>query len=307
MEVASGIHRIELESDITTVAIYALLGEHVLLVDAGFAGAAPQIDAYLRQNGRALSEVRACVITHAHADHFGGAADLLTYAPGVEIDAHPDDIPWIEDPGRHVDENYRWADAHGLTQPERVHRAIGQLLGPGVTVARPLRDGDTVSAGGWHVRVMETPGHSRGHIALRDARSSSLLVGDAIHEPGTHPPVYFDAEIYLATLERIRAIDTDRLLGCHYSVREGRAVGGFIDNAEAHVKACERVVRAAFTHARRALGLADIAAALLAGTGIGEEPRRWAWAAQGHVASLERRGVLARRDRDGIPAWEMRP
>ena len=123
--------------------------------------------------------------------------------------------------------------------------------------------------------------------------------------PEPHPPAYFDAGVYRTTLQRIRSIGAERLLGCHYPVREGGAVHEFVDSAIAHVDECARIVRAAFTTARSPLGLADVAAALLAATGIGEEPRRWAWAAQGHVASLEREGRVRRRDRDDLPAWEM--
>jgi glyoxylase-like metal-dependent hydrolase (beta-lactamase superfamily II) len=305
MEVAAGIHRIDLASDATSVAVYALLGEHVVLVDAGFAGAAPQIDTYLREHGRALSDVRACVITHAHADHFGGTAEVVAGAPGVEIAAHPDDVAWIEDPARHVRENYAWADVHGLAHPERLYAVIGRMLGPGVRVARPLREGDAVRVDvQWGLRVVHTPGHSRGHIALLDPRSGSLLVGDAIGEPGPHPPAYFDAGIYLGTLRRIQAFDAQRLLGCHYSVREGRAVRELVGEAIAYAEECDRVVGAAFSEAHRPLVLADVAQVLLAHLGIGEEPRRWVWAAQGHVTALERQGRLTRRDRGGMPAWE---
>jgi glyoxylase-like metal-dependent hydrolase (beta-lactamase superfamily II) len=306
MEVAPGIHRIELESEITSVAIYALLGEAVTLVDAGFAGTMPQIDVYLGRYGRALSQVRTCVITHAHADHFGGCADLMARAPAVEIEAHPDDIAWVEDPARHMRENYEWAGAHGLTQPDFVFRGISSMLGGGVRVSRSLREGDTVSAGrDWNLRIVETPGHSRGHIALLDVRSGSLLAGDAVHQPGRHPPFYFDGDVYRTTLRRIRALDAQRLLGCHYPVREGPAVAQFIDSAAVQLDECAEIVRAAFLDARLPLGLADVASALLAGTGVGEEARRWAWAAQGHVASLERTGRIRRRDRDGLAAWEM--
>lgn len=48
VEVAPGIHRIELEYAPVRLATYALIGERIVLVDAGYAGASAQIDAYLR-------------------------------------------------------------------------------------------------------------------------------------------------------------------------------------------------------------------------------------------------------------------
>jgi glyoxylase-like metal-dependent hydrolase (beta-lactamase superfamily II) len=153
---------------------------------------------------------------------------------------------------------------------------------------------------------MHTPGHSRGHLALLDARSGSLLVADAVSEPGPHPPVYFDALVYRDTLRRIGALDAGRLLGCHYPVQEGTAARALVERAMAYIDDCDAAVREAFAQAHHPLSLANVAGALLTRMRIGEEPRRWVWAAQGHVAALERQGGLVRRDRGDKPAWEMR-
>jgi glyoxylase-like metal-dependent hydrolase (beta-lactamase superfamily II) len=291
VEVAPGIHRIALSSSLAT---YALIGERVVLVDAGFTGAAAAIDMCLRDVGRSLADVAVCVITHAHADHFGGSAEICAAAPRAALAAHAADVPWIEDPERHVRENYLWSAAHGLPHPESLLGRIRAMLGPGVPVRRVLADGDAVEVGGgWALRVLHAPGHSRGHIALFDDRSASLLLGDAVAEPGADPPVYYDALAYRDTLRRLAALDAARLLGCHFPVREGAAARDLFAGAIAHVEACHRALPA-------------VASALLRHTGIGGEPRRWAWAAHGHVTALERDGTIIRRAADPLPAWEMR-
>ncbi|MDQ7858730.1 MAG: MBL fold metallo-hydrolase [Armatimonadota bacterium] len=303
MEVAPGIHRIALSPDLAT---YALVGERVVLVDAGFAGAARTIDRYLRGLGRSVAEVALCVITHAHADHFGGAAEILAAAPGAVLAAHAADAPWIEDPARHLRENYGWSAAYGLPHPDALLARIRAMLGPGATVGRALADGDAVDAGGWTVRVHHAPGHSRGHLVLLDPRSGSLLAGDAVADPTLNPPIYYDAMTYRDTLRRLDGLAAARLLSCHMPVLERPVARALLADALAHVEACHRLARDAFAAARDGLTLPEVASALLAHTGVGEEPRRWAWAAHGHVQALVAEGAIARRPGGGLPAWEMR-
>jgi glyoxylase-like metal-dependent hydrolase (beta-lactamase superfamily II) len=303
MEVAPGIHRIVLSPSLAT---YALVGERVVLVDAGYAGAAGTIDAYLHGLGRSVEEVELCVITHAHADHFGGAAEILSAAPRAVLAAHAADAPWIEDPTRHLRENYGWSAAYGLPQPDALLARIHAMLGPGVPVGRVLADGDAVNVGGWTLQVHHVPGHSRGHVALFDARSGSLLAGDAVADPAADPPVYHDAMVYRETLRRLEALDVVRLLSCHMPVHGRAAARTLLAGAIARVEGCHRVVRDAFAGAQDGLTLPEVASALLAHTGIGAEPRRWAWAAHGHVRALETEGAIARRSAGGLPAWEVR-
>jgi len=307
MEVAPGIHRIDLTYSPLGLATYALLGERVVLVDVGYAGAAAQIDAYLRRAGRSLADVSACVLTHGHADHFGGAAELRAAVPGVTFSAHPLDRRWVEDPETHIQENYLWPETCGLPLAPQVLERVRGMLGPGVPVHTLLNEGDTVDVGGgWRLDVIHAPGHTAGHIVLHDRRSQSLVAGDAVLDPMVLPPSYFDALVYIETQERLSRIDAGRLMGCHYPVKEGADAAAFIRRARDHAVECHRVVGGVLSGASEPVALSVIAEALRAHFTLGDAPQRWVWCAQGHLVSLERTGEIIRRPHNGLPSWERR-
>ena len=59
------------------VNAHLLVGsEGCLLVDAGLPGSATKVEKALLKEGLSFKDVRAIVITHAHVDHAGGAAEL---------------------------------------------------------------------------------------------------------------------------------------------------------------------------------------------------------------------------------------
>ena len=84
-------------------------------------------------------------------------------------------------------------------------------------VDEPLADGQRLDIDGPEVVVVTTPGHSPGHIALHLPGERLLLTGDLIVGSGTPwvgPPSGSLAD-YLASLRRVRALDTGRLLPAH--------------------------------------------------------------------------------------------
>jgi len=131
-----------------------------MLVDAGpswYRGA------LLRQlRGRNVS---LHVLTHAHPDHQGCSA-MLCRLSGAPLWCGARDAP--------VAEAGTTAELLPPTLANRI--AAGWWSGPGYPVSRALREGDT--AGEWE--VLETPGHTMGHIALWRARDRVLLAGDVV-------------------------------------------------------------------------------------------------------------------------------
>jgi glyoxylase-like metal-dependent hydrolase (beta-lactamase superfamily II) len=108
--------------------------------------------------------VSAHALTHAHFDHTGGSREICQ-ALGIPI--------WCGSGDKEAVESGDWSlvvpRPNGLLG--KIHRALGQPAGP---VARVLREGDDV--GGF--AVLETPGHTPGHLAYWREADSILILGD---------------------------------------------------------------------------------------------------------------------------------
>lgn len=136
------------------VAAYVLVrGGEAALVDTGtesLAGAGIIEDA-LDAAGIGWGAVGHVVVTHLHADHRGNLPEVMTLASDATGYAGAADIPALE-----------------LESP-RPLRAVG--------------DGDKV----FGLEIIETPGHTPGHISVLDPVGGLLVAGDALNgagEPG---------------------------------------------------------------------------------------------------------------------------
>jgi len=127
------------------------------------------VDAGVRlDRGRILKQVRdsglrAHALTHAHPDHYG-ASHAVCDALGIPL--------WCGD-----------ADADAVEHGKMVWKGGRTLPGPPAhPVARRLREGDELAAG---FTVLETPGHSPGHVSFWRESDRVLLCGDVMF--GWHP------------------------------------------------------------------------------------------------------------------------
>ncbi len=150
-----------------------LIGD--VLVDAGFSWQAKRVLAGVR--GRI---VRSHVVTHAHVDHAGGTTRVVE-ALGVPVLGGELDVPVLR------------SGQPEMSFPGRLKR-LGDSYGsfPPVTDPQPLREGDVVGDG---FTVLDTPGHSPGHISLWRERDGVLICGDVVNHmnllttvPGLHEP-----------------------------------------------------------------------------------------------------------------------
>lgn len=114
--------------------------------------------------------IEAHVISHAHCDHQGSSAPVAealgvpVWAPAAEVDA-------IES-----------GDLSATGPINAVTRVQMRFwAGPGVPVERRLREGDGVAG----FTVLETPGHSPGHLSFWREEDRTLLAFDVMF--GRHP------------------------------------------------------------------------------------------------------------------------
>jgi glyoxylase-like metal-dependent hydrolase (beta-lactamase superfamily II) len=132
----------------------------VLVIDPG--GDAALIEGSLGPAGLA-----AVILTHAHFDHVGGAAELLERTP-APLMVHR-------------------LDAERITH-DSAHGTGGSIFGHhGVVAPEPdriLDDGDVIEAGRLRFTVFHTPGHTEGGICLfcedPDGGAPHLFSGDTL-------------------------------------------------------------------------------------------------------------------------------
>lgn len=95
------------------------------------------------------------LLTHGHFDHCTGVAGLLEKWPDLPVYIHEADV----------------TDSSG---GELTFRRLGEKN------QRYYHEGDTLTVGGLTLRVMETPGHSRGSVCLLVEGQGVIFSGDTL-------------------------------------------------------------------------------------------------------------------------------
>jgi glyoxylase-like metal-dependent hydrolase (beta-lactamase superfamily II) len=119
------------------------------------------LDAVREAIGRTGLPLRRIVVTHAHADHVAGVDDLLQ--DGVELVVGRREAALMT------------GDLTLRPGEERPVKARS-VVAPDAAPTRLVDDGDRVGA----LQVVDTPGHSPGHVSLLDTRDGTLIAGDAL-------------------------------------------------------------------------------------------------------------------------------
>lgn len=170
-ELADGVYRIPTFGDYVNSFAFVDPDGSVTLVDCGMGKAPRRIVEGLAAMGKHPRDVRRIVLTHAHFDHAGGAAEMTRVAGLEGVDVHELDAEYIRT-------GTRPARDTSLTSGRLLERFDdGQFAATGVSTE--LHDGDVISVGGG-LRVVHTPGHTPGHIALLHEDSGVLITGDSI-------------------------------------------------------------------------------------------------------------------------------
>lgn len=153
------------------------------------------------------------LLTHHHADHVAGT-DAIRARYGARVAGAR-------------------ADAHRLPQLDTA-----------------VAEGDTVALGGATARVLETPGHTRGHIAFVFDDPAVLICGDTLFSLGCGRLLEGTAAEMFASLRKFAALPAETLVCCGHEYTESNArFARHADPGNADLAAYAGMVRA-----RRAAG-----------------------------------------------------
>ncbi len=151
-------------------------GDQAVIIDAGAGVDVTPILAEIDRSGIPREAVDRLLLTHAHADHAGGASGLRE-ALGVEVWASPEAAEWVR-AGDEVAVSFDRAREPGGYPDHYVFQDC--------PVAGSFGEGDRISVGSLEIEVIETPGHCRGHLSylLHRPGGTDLFCGDAAFARG---------------------------------------------------------------------------------------------------------------------------
>jgi glyoxylase-like metal-dependent hydrolase (beta-lactamase superfamily II) len=187
MEVIPNVHQIP-----GIIANPYLVVDHdgLTLIDAGLPGSDKKILNYIAGMGRSAADLKRIIITHSDMDHIGGlfalkqATGARTYASDIEAQAIASGKP-----SRPI--------KSGLTIRRVLMSIVGLWMKPHpMQVDEILKDGQILPVLGG-LRIVETVGHTPGHISLFAPKSNLLFPGDSMVSDekglqGSRPAVTWD-------------------------------------------------------------------------------------------------------------------
>jgi glyoxylase-like metal-dependent hydrolase (beta-lactamase superfamily II) len=182
-----GVERLSLPTPfrVGRVNCYLLPSPPVTLIDPGTIqpGALERLASELAARGLGFADIEQIVITHAHPDHFGAAAEVAMRSGAMILCGLPEVASLVARSGAAAERELLMS----LGVPEQTARSLAasgeammarSVAWPDPAIVRGVRDGDVLLAGGRELVCVVTAGHADGHLSLWDPSDRILFSGD---------------------------------------------------------------------------------------------------------------------------------
>ena len=155
--------------------------QNMILIDCGYTGFLPAIKQAMVENNLNCADLTHVLITHQDHDHMGAAFALKQEYPQIQIVASKEEAPYIS--GKLKSLRLEQAEELQVTLPEEQKQFGLQFCNilknvQSVAVDLEVKDGDILDwCGG--CTILETPGHTPGHISIFVNEKKVMITGDA--------------------------------------------------------------------------------------------------------------------------------
>jgi glyoxylase-like metal-dependent hydrolase (beta-lactamase superfamily II) len=211
----------EVRLDFVNVHVIESKKDGLIVIDSGFPENVKGSNILLegiRELGKDPRDVKHILISHAHPDHLGNAAELQQIS-GAQIWMSETDAPILEDKGTDYRAIYK-KDGSRYTGMPSIQKA---------QIAHKTKDGELIPLAGG-ILVIATPGHSLGHQAyLLQQHGGILFVGDAVTNVNGKmdlPPNFEDVKTEIQSIHKLETYTFDKIAFCHgdYIGRNGQDI-----------------------------------------------------------------------------------
>ncbi len=207
MKITENIYQVD---DVMGGPTVIVSGNAVTLIDTGIPGSEVQILAFIESLGQQRSALKHILLTHSDGDHIGSLPALVA-ASGAQVYAQRDEAEVIAG--------------------NRKSRG-GQMVSTPVTVDQIVKEGDVLPIHGG-IRVVESFGHTTGHVSYYVQDEDVLIAGDCLANvaglSGSLPQYTANAEQAQQTVGKLAALGADNIIFGHGPAM----VGGAAQNLKA--------------------------------------------------------------------------
>lgn len=285
-------------------AVHVIVHEgRAALVDTAVNASVSRIMQTLNALGLDASDIDWVLLTHVHLDHAGGAGQLMEFLPNARLAVHPRGARHMIDPSKL---SAATRDVYGA---EKALAMYGDIRPVPVERIVEVGDGSTAKLGSREFLFLDTPGHARHHVCIRDSLTGHVFTGDtfgfALHcfdkdsRRNVFPtltPTQLEPDRLCESIRRILSLQPEAVYVTHY---------GRLDDIPRAAADLMRLIEAQVAIARAARHLGEARTARIeAGIAalIEEESIRSGWGLQGDAAVR----VLAsdvKLNAQGLEAW----